>query len=464
MVKDYKLTSDLYIIPYEEKGKNAFLAYFPLQSLIFEINRDAVTILNKAKVRTYRTENASEIKFLESLVELKVINGRKEPQPYSLFNDSPKPTYTMLLLTTKCQLKCIYCYGKSSGKGVMMSREIARKAVDTIVRNSIGKNTGLLHIGYHGGGEPTQNWEVLTDSYIYASEQCNTNDLRLYSSICTNGIFPKEKADWIIRNINDVAISMDGLPEVHNHNRPFRNGKGSFSAVSRTLDHFNKNNKKFNTRLTATEYSYMKLPETVKFLKERFNINMLSIEPLYVCGRCITSGCKPPSLDGFIKIMTEVIDLGKELCVNIQYSGNRLENLISRFCGAQGSNFFITPKGYVTACLEVSDYDDARADFFIYGRYDEEKQDFIFNNETYKKLASSQVQNFTTCRECFAKWHCAGDCIAKSPNLLKVTDERNQYRCRLNKTLLRRTLIDAMNQQINSAKPSAEVRPGILVS
>ena len=464
MIKEYKLTSDLYIMPYEEKGRNTFIAYFPLQSLVFEINRDASSILNKAKSMTYKTQDKTEIEFLDNLVELKVMNGKKDPQPYALFQDTPKPTYTMLLLTNRCQLKCIYCYGKSRSRGTMMKQETARKAVDTITRNSLEKNTGLIHIGYHGGGEPTLNWDVLTDSYHYANEKSREHNLKLYSSICTNGIFTKEKGQWIISNINDVAISMDGLPEVHNHNRPFRNGKGSFAAVSKTLDLFNHYKKNFNTRLTATEGSYLKLPDTVRFLKERFNITMLSIEPLYVCGRCITSGCKPPPLDDFIKVMMDVIDLGKELSVNIQYSGNRIENLISRFCGAQGSNFFITPKGYATACLEVSDIDDTRSDFFIYGNYDEVKKDFVFNNETYKRLASSQVQSFNTCRDCFAKWHCAGDCIAKSPNLLKVSDERNQYRCKLNKTLLRRTLINTMDQQITMTRPQTEVRPGILVS
>lgn len=464
MEKIYTLNSELFIMPYEEKGKESYIAYFPLQSLVFEINTDAEKILSKIRKKPYSTGEPSEIEFLDNLESLNVLNNRKEPQPYAPFMDSPKPTFTMLLLTDICQLKCLYCYGKAGKNGTMMPSIIARKAVDTIVKNSIEKKTGLIHIGYHGGGEPTKNWQVLTDSYTYATEQAEKNKLMLYSSICTNGIFSQDKAEWIIINIKDVAISMDGLPEIHNLHRPYRNGKGSFDAVAATIDNFNKYNKKFNIRLTATEFSYRKLPETAKFLKKRFNINMLSIEPLYVCGRCITSGCKPPPLDDFTKVMMEMIDLGKELEINIQYSGNRLENLISRFCGAQGSNFFISPKGYVTACLEVSDLNDPRAGFFIYGKYDENKNDFVFDNDIYKRLAASQVQSFRTCSDCFAKWHCAGDCIAKAPDLTRVSDERNHYRCNLNKTLLRRNLINTMNQQIRISEPAEEIGTDIVIS
>jgi len=464
MEKTYTLNSELFIIPYDEKGNGSFIAYFPLQSLVFEVNNDAERILRSLKKKPYSTSDNSEIEFLDNLEALNVLNNRKEPQPYAPFMDSPRPTYTMLLLTDTCQLKCLYCYGTARKNGTMMPSFVARKAVDTIVKNSIDKKTGLIHIGYHGGGEPTRNWEVLTDSFYYATEQAEKNKLMLYSSICTNGIFSKNKAEWIIKNIKDVAISMDGLPEVHNRHRPFRNGKGSFNAVASTIDTFNKFNKKFNIRLTATDSSYKKLPETARFLKQRFNINMLSIEPLYVCGRCITSGCKPPPLDDFTKVMMDVIDLGKELEVNIQYSGNRLENLISRFCGAHGSNFFIAPKGYVTACLEVSDLNDPRAGFFIYGKYDEDKNDFVFDNNIYKRLAASQVQSFRTCSDCFAKWHCAGDCIAKAPDLTRVSDERNHYRCTLNKTLLRRNLINTMNQQIRVSEPVEEIGTDIAIS
>jgi uncharacterized protein len=451
MEKDYKLTTDLYIIPYEEKGSDFYIAYFPLQSLVFEINKDAANILGRLKEKPLQASDRATRNFLDSLEKLKVINSKNEKKPYVPIKKAPFPNTTILLLTDTCQLKCIYCYGKSKRRGTKLPLHVAKCAIDTITANVLSSNAGIMHVGYHGGGEPTMNWSVLTRSFNYARKVAHDNNLQLYSSICSNGIFSKERAEWILRNIRDVAFSMDGIPEIHNRHRPMRNGRESFDAVAATIDIFNKNNKPFNLRLTATEFSYRKLPESVIFLWKRFHPKIISIEPLYVCGRCATTGCKAPPLHDFLAVMSEVIELGRSLNINIQYSGNRLENLVSRFCGAQGSNFFITPGGLVTACLEVSDMDDDRADYLIYGKYDARENKFIFDNEKYQRLAISQVQTFITCKDCFAKWHCAGDCIAKVPDFVRITQFRNEYRCHLNKTLIRQTLIDNMNRKINTS-------------
>ena len=64
------------------------------------------------------------------------------------------------------------------------------------------------------GGEPTLNWPVLTGSFYHARDRCKEENLRLNSSICSNGIMSAKKALWIIENIQDIAISIDGPPEI----------------------------------------------------------------------------------------------------------------------------------------------------------------------------------------------------------------------------------------------------------
>lgn len=448
MKEIYSLSADCYVLPYEEKGTDSYIAYFPLQSLVFEVNADAGEILRSLKVKPFETDDPSVKDFLDHLKSLKVINDKTETHPYVPFSEGPLPTRTILLLCERCMLKCLYCYNDAHSEGRMMPLSIAKKTVDTIIENAIIQNTGEIVLGYHGGGEPTINWKVLTESFYYAQERCKEEKLRLNSSLCTNGIMSEKKALWIIENIQDIAISIDGSPEIQNKQRPFQNGEGSFEKVASTIDLFNKHKKSFAIRLTATEFSEGKLAENIEFLINRFHPSIVCIEPLFVCGRCETSGCKPPSDEHFINEMIQVYELGKQQNVSIQYSGNRLSLLLSRFCGAQGSNFFITPGGDVTACLEISDRNDPRADFFIYGRYNRAEGRYQFDNEKYIRLAGSQVENLDSCRDCFAKWHCGGDCLAKTPDFLHVSNQRNAYRCKVNKTLTRDTLIKIMNYQI----------------
>jgi uncharacterized protein len=345
-------------------------------------------------------------------------------------------------------LKCLYCYDDAQTKGELMPLQIAKDTIDTIIRNAKNQKTGEIVLGFHGGGEPTVNWPVLTGSFYYAKERCKAEKLRLNSSICSNGIMTTKKALWIIENIQDIAISIDGPPEIHNKQRPFQNGKGSFEKVAATIDLFNEHKKRYALRLTATEFSEKKLSQVIEFLIGRFHPLSICIEPLFICGRCETSGCKPPVREHFISEMIKAYKLGKANNISVTYSGNRISGLLSRFCGAQGSNFFVTARGDVTSCLEISNRNDPRADFFIYGSYDPSDGQFKFDEDKYKRLAGSQVQSMESCKDCFAKWHCGGDCLAKTPDLSKVSDHRNAYRCFINKTLIRDTLIKTMNHQI----------------
>ncbi|MCX6334554.1 MAG: radical SAM protein [Bacteroidia bacterium] len=452
MKRTYALSADCYIIPYPEKGKHSYIAYFPIQSLAFEINEDAAKILKSLKTKPYHTDDPSVKEFLEHLESLRVINQSKEAQPFIPYSENPEPTRTILLLSEKCNLKCLYCYNNAQSTGVMMPIRMARDTIDTIIRNAVTQKIGSIELGFHGGGEPTMNWSVLTGSFYYASEICRKEGIQLNSSICTNGIMSAEKAQWIVENINDIAVSADGTPEIQNKQRPFQNGGESFNKVASTLDIFNSHRKFYAIRLTATEYSEGKLIQVIRFLIDRFHPPIICIEPLFVCGRCETSGCKPPDDDHFIEEMIEAYKLGRENKISVQYSGNRMSLLLSRFCGAQGSNFFITPRGDVTACLEVSSREDPRADFFMYGNYDRATRRFLFDKYRFKRLTENQVQSFDSCSDCFAKWHCGGDCLAKTPDFSKVTVQRNAYRCKINKALTRDSLIRTMNEQIEFSK------------
>jgi uncharacterized protein len=448
MKDTYTLNADCFVIPYEEKGMDTFIAYFPLQSLIFEINGDAAEILNSIKKKPYSGNDQTTVKFLKDLVSLNVINRKKETQPYVPFNGAPTSNNTMLLLTEKCMLRCLYCYKAAQERGKLMSIRVAKAAIDTIIKNAKEQNRGFIDLGYHGGGEPTINWKVLTESFYYAKERCVSENLYLKTSICTNGIMSKKKALWIIENIQSIMFSIDGPSDIHNKQRPFHNGKASFDKVATTIDLFNHFKKTYGFRITATEFSNGRLCQILKYLIDRFHPPVICIEPLFVCGRCETSGCLPPDEDQFISEMKEATNLGAKTNTPIQYSGNRISYLQSRFCGAQGSNFFITPCGDVTACLEVSSRHEPRADFFIYGKFNPEKNKFDYDKDKYHRLAQCQVQNLESCKDCFAKWHCSGDCIAKTPDFTRVTKERNLYRCKINKALIKDTLIKTMNDQI----------------
>ena len=447
MRKKYKLTSDCFIVPLE-KDNDGYIAYFPLETLIFEINKSGAELLQLLKKQNNLIANKENIEFLNQLELLGVVNGKQKAEPFYKTTEKPQPEGVLLMTSDRCNLNCLYCYRAAEKIGDNMPIEIAYSAIDEVFENVVKNNKAVASVGYHGGGEPTMNWDVLVQSLNYAKQKAKENNKKLTTTICTNGVMSKTKALWLSQNIANISVSIDGNAEIHNLQRPLINGSGSFNFVAKTLDLLDKNQKIYSIRLTATKHTENKLSEMVVFLTERFNPKTICIEPLFSCGRCETSGCEAPEQNLFIEEMKRVYKIGSERGVGIFYSGNRITALTNRFCGAIGSNFFITPRGEVTSCLEVSQESDPRSAIFIYGKYNSVSKKFDYNLDRYKKLSTFQVNNLKGCEDCIAKWHCGGECISKVPNHNDIAGKRNLYRCNINKQLITFLLHKVMNKQI----------------
>lgn len=447
MEKNFKLTSDCFITP-SQNNNDCYIAYFPLETLIFEINKSGAVLLEALKKQANFIANKENVEFLKQLELLGVVNGKRTKEPCYQITEKPQPESVLLMTSDRCNLNCKYCYRAAEKVGDNMSAEIAIKAIDEVFDNVIRNNKAVVSVGYHGGGEPTMNWDVLVKSFNYAKQKAKESNKKLHTTICTNGIMSKNKALWLTQNIANISVSIDGNAEIQNLQRPLINGSGSFDIVAKTLDLLDENQKLYSIRLTATQYTEDKLSETVSFLIERFKPKTICIEPLFSCGRCETTGCQAPEQSFFIREMKKVYKIGNDKGVGIFYSGNRINGLTNRFCGAIGSNFFITPRGEVTSCLEVSQQSDLRSKIFIYGRYNSVSNKFDYDKDKYKRLSTFMVNNLKGCEDCIAKWHCGGDCISKVPDHKDIIGKRNTYRCNINRELLTFLLQKVMDKQI----------------
>ncbi len=447
MDKKYKLTSDCFVVPLQ-KDDDCYIAYFPLETLIFELNKSGAELLKILKKQDSFIANQENIEFLDQLELLGVVNSARKEEPFYKTTETPQPESVLLMISDRCNLKCLYCYRAAEKSGDNMPVKIAYSAIDEVFDNVIKNNKAVASVGYHGGGEPTMNWDVLVKSLNYAKQKAKESNKKLTTSICTNGIMSKAEALWITQNIANISVSIDGNAEIQNLQRPMVSDSGSFDIVAKTLDLLDENQKIYSLRITATQYTENKLGEMVVFLSEHFNPKTICIEPLFSCGRCETSGCQAPGQRLFIEEMKKVYEIGRDKGVGIFYSGNKITGLTSRFCGAVGSNFFITPRGEVTACLEVSQKSDPRSKIFLYGEYNSASNKFDYDLDRYKKLSDYQVNNLKGCEDCIAKWHCGGDCISKVPDHNNIINKRNLYRCNINRELLTYLLQKVMDKQI----------------
>lgn len=228
----------------------------------------------------------------------------------------------ILELTGTCNLRCSYClYNEQSDlsrnfNNRMMSKEVAKAAIDYINKHSNNKKIGITFYG----GEPLIQFDLLKWCIEYAQKTIKNKEVTF--SLTTNlTLVTKEIAEYLA-TVDNLSIlgSLDGPEQVHNQYRKYINGKGSFDDSIRGFRHlveaFDKNSK--NTlginAVFAPPYTYEKIELINNFFNsEEYFTKDKKIRLEYVGGDAIND-----------------IDHIKELMKNTDYldnNGNFIDSL-----------------------------------------------------------------------------------------------------------------------------------------
>lgn len=373
------------------------------------------------------------------------------------------PTSLTLLPTWDCNMRCIYCYSNGGvGDTSLMSLKVAQAGIDTIISNSLilaqnrkdynqkskhHRNNCDTNLNFHGGGEPLleKNQELLTKMIEYYKSTANQNNLGSEVSVTTNGAITKNRYSWVTKNIDQFTISFDGPSEIQNSQRPLTDGN-SFELTDKFVKHLDNNKKHYIIRATITNESVHQLVEIVEFFADNYSVKKIHVEPLFSCGRCHSNPDLVPEKDTFTSNYYKAKGIAKKLNIDLHYSGNRNCNSSGVFCGAaSGSNFFITPNGKVTTCLEVSRESDPGTEVFHVGQYNDITESFDIDEQKIAELRTRNVMNLEGCVNCIARLSCAGGCLSKAyfskGNIHKTG---NLWWCKVHRDLLLKEIQDQL--------------------
>ena len=159
--------------------------------------------------------------------ELKIADMRYYQMVYS--NNLMVST---IIPTTKCNFKCVYCYEDDNQS--TMTQEIAQG----IVRYYAQTLPKFKHsiINWYGG-EPL----LALDTVLYIMNKvkkiCQQNRTVLLGSITTNGsLLTVNKMNLLLdAGVNMFQISIDGDENLHNKQRPLKNGADSYQIILNNL-------------------------------------------------------------------------------------------------------------------------------------------------------------------------------------------------------------------------------------
>jgi uncharacterized protein len=179
----------------------------------------------------------------------------------------------VLMVTHACNLRCSYCYtGHKTNR--TMPGQVGRKAIDRAIA-SLAPG-GTLELGFFGG-EPLLESELIDSLIAYARQQTAAAGAALALNLTTNGTVIGPAA-WAIMTRPDLelAVSCDGLPEIHDHHRISAAGHGSSEDVLATIRRLIDAGREFRVVMVVRPDSVKFVPCGIRFLQ---SLGVRHIEP-----------------------------------------------------------------------------------------------------------------------------------------------------------------------------------------
>ena len=429
------MNSNIFVIPHVFKK---YIVYLPLHGILFKANASAVNIFHKA---LSGNKTAMEKFGLSKTQITNIIDNENNHFVKQNKTKIFKPTSVSLFLTSNCSMKCAYCYASAGDRHSQIKEEYIKVAINEVIKNALLLNHKNITVNYHGGGDIGVVWDLVEKTTSFITKKAKENNLKIFFNVGLNGVLSDYQRKWIVKNINSATVSLDGDKEIQNMLRPLKNGRPSFDIVHKTLKYFDLHGFNYAIRSTATAETIGQLNRIITFFCENYEVRKIKIEPVFIQGRASQNSVNMPAANEFVENFLKAAEIASSFNKELLYSGARFELITNIFCQAAGSSFGVTPEGYITSCYEVLEKSNPVSDVFFYGKIQNGK--VIIDQDKLNKLSEFTVENKEKCRNCFAKFHCAGDCPVKS--VLSENDEKNRdYRCTINRELTKYQLLEAI--------------------
>jgi len=274
--------------------------------------------------------------------------------------------------TLRCNHSCIYCHAKSvhmDATGHDMDQDTAKKVVDFIFQTPAKEITIEFQ-----GGEPLANFPVVEYVMDYArslsSEKGKPASFILVSNLT---LMDDDILRYLIKNEVRICTSLDGPKELHEKNRKYLDGTGSYNKVVHWIDVIkNQHAYEISALPTVTRYS---LPYATEIVDAYLENGFSRIRARHM----INSGFANARWGEIGYTSEEFLDFWKRMldhCVSLGKKGVKMVEgmsmLISRKfiskdhqsytcfsspCGAALGQAAYTPEGNVYACDESRSHD-----------------------------------------------------------------------------------------------------------
>jgi uncharacterized protein len=189
-------------------------------------------------------------------------------------------------LSNACNLDCIYCSNDTCTDKIKQPElELGILWIDRIYEYIKDKNAPIVTLEFTGG-EPLVNAEFIYEVCLYAEKRFGDLDTKMHIVFATNlTVVGKKQLELLKRFDIAIQVSLDGPKFIHDKQRPFPSGKGSYDSVINNLQLVK--DEGINIRTIAsviTSSSVEYLPEITQLIIDLGKTQM-TLQPMQAVGR-----------------------------------------------------------------------------------------------------------------------------------------------------------------------------------
>ncbi|MBR1433107.1 radical SAM protein [Ruminococcus sp.] len=297
----------------------------------------------------------------------------------------------VLILTQSCNLACVYCY-ETNKSAARMDFELAKKIIDDEF-SKYGEEY-LITVEFFGG-EPLLCFDLIKDVFDYIQSTYSNCNVRY--CMTTNGtLLTQDMKAWFLQytDLFEFALSLDGTKELHDLNRPYRNGKGSYDDID--IEFFTSNFKESRAKMTVSHRTLCHFSEGVIHLHKLGFLPVVDMASLADYWSESDIGVLEDEIEKLIDYYSQ--NPNTPICRMLDYDLRRVfidKRSHFQYCGAGKNMVTYDVDGNWYPCMALSPVSQReKAERFR----NEDFRDFVFRDDNKCKECSL----LRLCRSCYA--------------------------------------------------------------
>jgi uncharacterized protein len=371
------------------------------ESQIYTIEKDVLKELEKLSFINY-----------PNLEERKQINI--DPETKTKCKHIEDISTLRLIVTTECNLDCGYCFQKDK-KVVSMNKETVDSSIEFFKIHSTNVNKPSIRFF---GGEPLLRIKLL----LYALKYKIPSNWKIILN--TNGTLIDNNIAELLKDHNvEVVVSLDGVNQINDQIRMYKNKKGSFRDIKKSLLCLLKYDNSITINVTLGSHNMFEIQKLIDYIYD-LGINNISINPEHYSSNFLTL----TNINILCDYLHELRDYAVLKEINVSgywvWILNRLLNVDTHFCSGIGYEICINPFGEIYPCPSLP---------ISLGNVN---KNWIINNAKIFEIRERKIGSIESCNGCIIEGMCLGGCAGDSYISYNDYSVPADYFCNFSKKLV----------------------------